>query len=444
MIADPENKIYELNEGNNAGKCEAVTIPRGVIYADRDTIRSSKIVYGYSEFPVVPIVFFEPGNATVEPDFYVPSTIYPTPVLRIIAERLQEHPDIKIQIAGYFDPVSEAGQDSLAKLRMQRVFDILVNDLGVSEDQISMAEEYDPSQRRINRTPESMVNAENRRVEISVTDRSNEKFLLSSIPFTQPERLREGVLFTSTITPYLEIIGWRVIVKDNDTKEIVHRANFKIEPGNHLIHWTETSYWDGKDYREQLVPLDHSYSYYMTIEDKLGREFSTSPKKITVMCDSLEQHEEYIFLNKFDEAQFYHSFDEERISKLADELCTRLQNGENFKARIFGYACEIGDYDYNLNLAMSRASRFRKLFEKYLKEAGYNNDDGEGMLLPNLTKAQMAHFYKLEGNPWKFNEPLTYCNPCTYREISFPANIPYKNIINRRVMIVIIHKNSIY
>ncbi|OQX82555.1 hypothetical protein B6D60_12015, partial [candidate division KSB1 bacterium 4484_87] len=78
VIADPENKIYELNEGNNAGKCEAVTIPRGVIYADRDTIRSSKIVYGYSEFPVVPIVFFEPGNATVEPDFYVPSTIYPT------------------------------------------------------------------------------------------------------------------------------------------------------------------------------------------------------------------------------------------------------------------------------------------------------------------------------------------------------------------------------
>ncbi len=389
-------------------------------------------------------MFFDQGSNKVSHDFYKESMIYPKPVLNIIADRLLEKSHLKIQLVGYFDAASEAGQDSLAKQRMANVYAILVDSLGVPSDQVAMLEDYEISQKRIDRASDYMVNAENRRVEIYLAEDNleNELELFAPLVVSKPSRLKSGIMFTSELKPFIEIVDWQLIIKDANSKDVVFRSAFKIEPQNNLIDWRENIYWVGNNLNQDVVDVNKQYLYYVQVHDKLGREFKTSAKTFTIECDSIEEHQEYIFLNSFDTAEIYFEFEKARLKDLAEKFCEVNANVENvLKCQFFGYACEIGDFNYNLNLAHLRAEKFRNRFIKLLREncdqfAGSSSEIINDYILQNLTKDKMKELYQFTGHPGKLNEPIKYCNPCTLREISFPSNLPYKNNLNRRVNIL--------
>ena len=104
------------------------------------------------------------------------------------------------------------------------------------------------------------------------------------------------------------------------------------------------------------------------------------------------------------------------------------------KIKFNGYACDIGTFKYNLNLAYSRADSFQtRLLRKLKQKCGglYATDQVQN--IPSKDELKQKH----AGYPGSFAEPLKYYNPCTLKEYIFPVDDAYGRNLSRRVDIIL-------
>jgi len=443
---DPEDKVYEVDELNNMKLCSAVTIPRGKVYAERDTLSTKKIEFTHFEIPIIPVIFFDTHSFAVDQDFYKQDWIHPIPVLKVIADRLRENENLKIKLAGYIDSYNETGQSELANNRMKTVYHILIDTLGVSPAQVELAKNYDPTERHIARRPEPMVNEENRRVAIDALDENNEtrRQLFGPVEFLELPRITDGQAFDAELKAYTDIVSWQILVREPGQSKPLYRNTFRLDPSSNIFHLHDRAVWVGNDLEEKLVRLNYSYFYQIEIQDKLGRKFLTTPRKFYLKCETVQEQQLQVHSNHFDSVEEYFPFNTNRLMQVADVLI----GSPSLHVKFQGYSCEIGETDYNLNLAYNRAESFRERFIKILKRKHAeipNPIETWAELLarvePNLTKAQLAE--KFKGHPGGFNEPIRAYKTCALKEIIYSDNIAYHRNINRRVDIVLFNEKAL-
>lgn len=426
-VVDPYDKIVELKNENNQNSCLTITIPRGRIIAEKDTLDTKKIIFSYSEIPIVPIVFFDKDSVEVGEEFYVEDPIRPVPMLKVIADRLNLYKDFKIELAGYIDPVSETGKEKLAQERALKVYSILVDSLGAPSNQVKLKKNYNITQRRIERTPEPMVNAENRWVKILFNSNEPEEIfqLFGPIEIVGNPCISDGLAFRAEVKAYVDLVCWQLILKDAVGEEIVFRAPFRIDPASNIYDMRDRIVWVGNDNENKLVELNHPYLYTMKVQDKFGREFSTTSKRFYLKCDFVQRQQLQVHLNKFDSTEAYFSFSEQRLEKLAQELC----QSDLLSIKFSGYACDIGEFDYNRNLAYERADSFRC---RFIRKIDQKHED---KVIENLSKDKLEQ--KHAGYPGSFAEPIKFYNPCTLKEYIFPVDNAYGRNLSRRVDIIL-------
>ncbi len=438
-IVDPYDKIGELKNENNQNSCLAITIPRGRVIAEKDTLDTKKIIFTYSEIPIVPIVFFDTNSVEVSEEFYVEDPIRPIPMLKVIADRLNLYRDVNIELAGYIDPVSETGKEKLAQERVQKVYSILVDSLRAPSDRVKLKRNYKVTQRRVERIPEPMVNAENRRVEILFDSNNPEEILqlFGPIEIVSNPRISDGLAFEADVIAYVDIVCWQLILKDivNKKAKIVYRTPLKIDPKSNTYDMHDRTVWVGNDKENKLVELNHSYVYEMKIQDKFGRDFYTSPKRFYLKCDFVEEQQLQVHLNQFDSPDELYLFGDKRLMQLADKLCKL----PSMKIKFNGYACDIGTFDYNLNLAYNRADSFQtRLLRKLKQKCGELSSTDKVQKIPSKDELREKH----AGYPGSFAEPIKYYNSCTLKEYIFPIDNAYGRNLSRRVDIILYHEKE--
>ncbi|MBD3290023.1 hypothetical protein GF337_14540, partial [candidate division KSB1 bacterium] len=443
---DPQETVMELDDKNNYKMCTAVTVPRGRIYANSDTLDTKKIIYTYCEVPIIPFVFFEKESAEVSADFYNESWLYPLPPLKIIADRLKMREELKIELAGFLDPTSEAGNKALAQERMNRVRSIFVDSLDVPENRVLFRKNYDVNRLRVARSTNEMAYEENRRVEISVIEKNREDELALFGPkeMDQQPLIMDGIDIHADIRAYIDVITWQLLLKQTKTGKIVNRMPLNLDQDSQTgIDRRDHIVWAGLNYEKNIVPLNQRYSYIMKVEDKLGRTFYTRQKKFFVKCDHTQTQELQVHLNQFDSPKEMFTFNEDRLQDIANSLISSPE----MRVKFNGYSCEIGLPSHNLNLAYNRAETIRNRFLKVLKSK-YDELENPPQswqqivdrVMLNLTKEELKRKYA--GHPGGYNEPLRYYCPCTLNEIFYSTNDAYVRNINRRVDIILFSEQS--
>ncbi|MDZ7399010.1 MAG: PorV/PorQ family protein [candidate division KSB1 bacterium] len=432
---DPDNRVFESNDSNNGNLCYAITIPRGNVFAAQEELKTKKVIFSYYEIPIVPLVFFAQGSNIVDDDFYREDRIKPMPLLKVIAERLIQHPEFKIQLAGYIDPITEKGQNHLAAERMQKVREILVDSLGVPAHQIGLHSNYDIAQRRLERAPEPMVNAENRRVEILFnSDKLEDHFaLFGPLEISHPPQISDGLVFISHLKAFVDISSWQLIIQESPSRNNVYRIAFRIDPETHPIDMIDSTVWIGRDNENRLVTLNQRYNYFVYVQDRFGREFTSDTKEFYLKCDMIEDQEVQVHLNQFDSPKEFFAFNELRIDNLVERLC----QSESLKVKFNGYACDIGGFSYNVNLAHQRAETYLELMRKKLKTKCPSVAIEEKLVPIDPVDVLIK---KYTGHPGSYAEPFQYLNPCSLKEYVFPLDDPYGKILSRRVDIILLKK----
>lgn len=444
-VVDEDNQVVEMNESNNWRAFSAITIPRGKVVAEKDTLVTKMLVFNYSEIPILDVVFFDKNSSLVKTDYYQKNWIQPVPLLRAIADSLTKNKNLTISLSGYIDPYQEKDFSNLARERMQNVYSLLVDTLNVAPQQVLISKaNHDITAPRIRLTPDQLFVEENMRVEIrSVIDTDDAKSrLFSPIYASENPQIDDGLKFYSTVKANLDIVSWQLQIRDRTGRTVLYRTPIRIEPGAFIMHGE--TIWVGIDEELRLVGLNNQYTYSILVQDQLGRYFVTAPKKIFIQSEFAQDQNLYVFLNKFNSPDEYYHFDLHRLQNLAHSLI----KSPTMRMKFNGYACEIGSFEYNLNLAQNRADKYRNLFLKLLKEAyqSTNNpsETWEQLLSrvdANLSKNELAK--KFEGYPGNFAEPLKYCRLCSLKEYIFPMHDAYGRNLSRRVDAILYRELSL-
>lgn len=438
-IVDSSLQVEESNEANNRNSCSAITIPRGNVVADKDTLDAKMIVFSHSEIPILDVVFFERNSAKVKTDYYREDWIRPNPLLKAIAEQLQKWDNLRITLTGYIDLNQEKDHPQLAYERMKQVHSILVDTLNLPANQVVIDKLGDDiAAPRIHLSADQLIAEENPRVEIRLNGANDDEKskLFGPIQSDENPQIDNGIGFCSSLQANLNIVSWQLKIKDRTGKRTLYRGPLRIEPGSFLMQ--ARTVWAGANEELQLVDLNHDYTYAITIQDQLGREFSTVPKKFRIQSKFAQDQCLYVFLNKFALPEAYYHFDLQRMYGLANLLL----KSPDMRVKFNGYACEIGTFDYNLDLANNRAARFRKLFLEALQQAYQRaenpSETWEALIArvdENLSKPELGK--KFQGYSGNFADPLKYCRLCSLKEYIFPMNDAYGRNLSRRVDVVL-------
>ncbi len=174
IIADNDSngqsKIHESNKDNNRLTLQYFTSGDVVAKVEIEyaKLRINELTYIREEEPLVPVIFFEAGATSISTRF--------EPVLKIIAQRMIENPDIVLGLYGFADPDSDPEDWLRTGLHIERAKSIsnkLVA-LGVPETSIKIIDSgYSPSGARAgsgaayeSAQDRLWVQQENRRVEM--------------------------------------------------------------------------------------------------------------------------------------------------------------------------------------------------------------------------------------------------------------------------------------
>ncbi|MBN2542354.1 type IX secretion system membrane protein PorP/SprF [bacterium] len=268
LIPELDGEIDEFDEENNKGAVEldVFPFPKGTVKPRETVLNIETIQLVREEQPLVPIVFFEPGNTEIDPRF--------EPLLKTVADRLLENPKVEIDIFGYFNPESEGvGSDlfgaRLAEDRAQAVRAALLKFAPSARGQIKIVDtdSYDPSLNRAGDSeehakvdPEDVprAEAENRRVELraNVTDYASKEHTVyfdfnsdDFDPSTFNQLKEQAVEYKKIIENNPEVIllieGFVTETENNKTKLAFDRAlNFKQELGKVLGKDFTDKYFD--------------------------------------------------------------------------------------------------------------------------------------------------------------------------------------------------------
>jgi outer membrane protein OmpA-like peptidoglycan-associated protein len=185
-LPDINGRIPEEDEDNNVGMGEfqVFLTPEGMIFPRDSKLTVSKLTLYQEEEPIIPIVFFEEGKSDIDSRY--------DDMLKTVAERLTDNPDVVINIRGYFDELKEPGDNAeqLATARGRAVGNKLIA-LGAPRDRVAIIETgYNMSRSRVGNPSEQVIAkdqklmmAENRRAELSAWFPSGRDFI-AEVPMT--------------------------------------------------------------------------------------------------------------------------------------------------------------------------------------------------------------------------------------------------------------------
>ncbi|MDZ7262485.1 MAG: hypothetical protein ONB05_10320, partial [candidate division KSB1 bacterium] len=365
-VADVDNMVTESKrfEDNNSTDNSFWTVPKGKLIV-RDTTKIERTEFSYIELPVIPFVFFDSSLAVVSKEYYRGDVCDPIlPYLKILSDTLKAHPDIIIYLTGF---INSDERLSLARERAEAVKQILIDTLGVPQEQIQIVQPANPRARRIEPRKEiwdkktmAMINEENRRVEFSVEGElklKHQEIVFGPITLPVEPTIRVGVISDYEVESAMGCVIWQLEVKDKSAQDLKTILAFSALPGKEKIIGQIP--WNGNDQEGNPVPVDEYYSCKFEIEDELGRKFETMhyPFYLTKEVTAI-RGEQIIALNEFDAAKMTYPFYAKRLVTIA----AALKADSTLRVRFKGHTCCLGTQAYNDSLSYERAVALKDLF----------------------------------------------------------------------------------
>lgn len=351
---DMENRVREMNEKNNRRRATFYTIPKGRFATD-DTVAIftlSRLAY---EVPFVAEVYFDRNSSVVQPEYF--HQRIPGPQLKILAQRLKAHRELKVSLQGFVDPNSGEREVTLADARAAAVRDSLI-DLGVSSEQITLEPGEVLSVRRTPANPDDArwVSEERRFVKIT-TGRGGEDKLFQLIAFDVTDSLPSPVVFGSTIKGAVPLKAGVASVEAGKSQEKInlltalHGAS--LQPG---IEW-QPNLANGAQWVEKDMV------YMLALTDSLNRQFRTQPRQAHLVAPSVLREQRVAWPMQFVSTDPLYDF---YWDKLLVHI-NRLLADPDMRMRFSGHACAIGPEAVNQRLSEQRAKTFRENFLLNLK-----------------------------------------------------------------------------
>lgn len=422
--ADPANKIQEWNDQNNSKTEQFFTVPKGIFEIASDTSLALLTARVVVELPFINEVNFDTCSSRI-PFLYIHPQEPLEPVLGILAQRLIRHDSLRIRLVGYADPDTEQEfqiedrdkeyKDSvivqsnaraiavnrgleqklgkkeialpdplfhLAYHRAQAVQDSLIG-MGVSPEQIVIdtIKVWNPRSftARATEADKRMVYEERRQVVISGGPAA-ENALFVPISKIDDEPVRDDILFDSDIqyavAPKASEIDVR-LKADTVKGEWQDTLSVPTDSLTGSVHW-QIRFISLSELDRLIGP---NISYDLTLEDTLGRQFSTRRDTLNLTkIFALRQHR-VSFPLKFGQAQLLYSDYWNRIFTLGDSL---FRHADSIRMRFEGHSCVIGSERYNQRLSEKRARRLKELYLEYVKN---NHRDQYADILDHLDKS---------------------------------------------------------
>lgn len=175
MFPALHGRVKEIDEENNmaSARAEAFSLPKATISLDPPKLTLKYTTTIIEEKPIVPVVFFEAGEYKVAERF--------SPMIETIASRLKNNPDARLELRGYYNPLSDSltriNGSELALRRAEAVREAFLSVAPELAGRIEIVKSgYWAAEPRASsiygvqtEKDRELVNEENRRVEISVS-----------------------------------------------------------------------------------------------------------------------------------------------------------------------------------------------------------------------------------------------------------------------------------
>ena len=330
------------------------TIPKGTITTS-DSVNVVNILQTTIDLPMVTEIFFDPNDASVNQEYLFQNNM--DPYLAIFAERLVNHPELKISVQGFSDPNSEKSSVRLANLRAKAVRDSLIR-LGVGEEQVKILPGKVLKRRRTptNKQDAKWVFEERRYVKIT-TNKKAQQFLFAPIRHYYDEIIIQPVNFPTNIKTALSTNTAKLRCFHNELKDSVAITDFArpYEIGGNVSWKLESDGWQPW--------INNSVKYQFVIMDSIGRSFKTHEKQTVLKQGKIHSKHRIIMPLQFANTDPVYSF----YWKLCLEQSQQFLDNSNWRFRFTGHACAVGPSSINKRLSRQRVARFDKSFQKFLK-----------------------------------------------------------------------------
>ena len=299
-------------------------------------------------------------------------------ILNIVGERLIKTPQAEITLIGCnSDLNTESNNTTLSRNRAQAIKSYLVNNWGIADSRIKIAERNLPESPSNNTIPDGQE--ENRRVEIiSSYDRLFEPIIVQdTLIESNPPVFR----FKSQIRTQIGIKQWKIITSQS-------QGDLKTFSGTGKP--PATIEWDLSKEYEVVPKLNEPLNYRLEVVDNDNKKWASQNQSLPVEQYTLErkilEQIEDKEIDKFSLILF--GFDKSDLGienqRITDFAKRRIYPNSTIK--ITGYSDRIGDVQHNLELSQKRALSTAKVLDvdsKYAKGVGnsillYDNNLPEG------------------------------------------------------------------
>jgi len=345
-----EMGVAELNDENNIAIANFTTIPKGV-FATTDTAVVYSKVQSVVDLPFLTQISFDKNKTKVKPEYLHKTTV--EPYLKVLAERLVNHPQDKISLKGYVDPNSEESDINLANARALAVRDSLLT-LGVQVDQIVIAPGEILTKRRVPQDAQDAkwVFQERRYVQISAKPAAQAVLFSPVLQKSSSEnsgKINFNIDVTSSIPIDLNDVEFDGV--DNAVK-----ADIRKSPKNTIIQECRVE--------PAMNMIDKASRYALVITDEQGRRFRTEKQTVFVSQTHITNEQRYGVSLEFGKVHSLISNPYEDMYRLALEALKY----PNAVIKFEGHACAIGSAEVNKRLSEKRASAFHTDFMNYVRK----------------------------------------------------------------------------
>jgi outer membrane protein OmpA-like peptidoglycan-associated protein len=351
VMVDADSAVAEFQKFNNLFQQTVISVPKGELLVP-DAVEVVTTDYDSTDIPVVAEVYFDVNSSQVDPDYYM-NTVGLPPILKVLSERLQDHPEASLRIMGFIDEASGENSAALADQRARSVYDQLVN-MGVPSDQLKLVTDIDKVIRISNRhrTPEDAerVSAQNRVVRFETTQ-NFEEMLFQPISVAVDTSVKDRIPFQLRIVTPAEADS---VFIGSPSLVILKTAGHPAFGDSLMMDL----WWDGSDTKNRLVPRNQWYAFQLTLKDTLGRQFYTELDSIYLQEQKTIRRQEVFGAAKFATIEPVYQFYWDRMLDLANEMVS----DSKLTLRFEGHACIIGPEGVNARLSRERARSFTQAF----------------------------------------------------------------------------------
>ncbi|MCJ7812655.1 PorV/PorQ family protein [bacterium] len=357
-IVDSDSSVLEINKVNNIRRDFVVSIPKGELIVP-DTVEVVATGYDFTEIPVVPEIYFAPHSSQID-SFYVNHRTILPPILKTLAERLKQFPEVTLKVMGSIDLLSGEEDPGLADERAENVRSKLI-EMGVQASRIIVEKDH-PEKILGNRDmpvdPQDAVwIMEQNRVVTFSCSQVDEFNIFGPQKVAVDTTIRDTVLFRVQVISPAQVQDWRL---EGQPRSIyVTREGLIL--GERL--WGDVL-WNGTDLNKVLVPRNNQYQFTLTLTDTLGRSFRTHPDSIYLQQRRTIRKRVVFGAAKFAQTEPVYQFYWDRLM----DIVTELIENPNMNLVFEGHACAIGPDYVNDRLSYQRALRFSEAFIERIKE----------------------------------------------------------------------------